>query len=52
MTMQALAYPQPTLEELSSKDLLEMTEVERQRFYRLHKRSKIRQQNQIAAVKT
>ena len=50
--LKALAYPKPTLEELEAMDVYEMNDVERKRYWRLHKRAKIRRQNELARIST
>ena len=50
--LKALAYPKLTLEELEAMDVYEMNDVERKRYWRLHKRAKIRRQNELARIST
>jgi hypothetical protein len=48
--LQALAHPDLTLTELRAMDVRTMTERQKRRMYKLHKRAKIRTQNEIARV--
>ena len=48
--LKALAYPPETLGELRAMDIEEMSETQRKRYWKLHKRAKIKAQNEIARV--
>lgn len=48
--LKQLAYPPLTLEELENMDVWEMDDRQRKRYWKLHKKKKLRQKNEVARV--
>ena len=48
--LKQLAYPALTLEELENMDIWEMDDRQRKRYWKLHKKKKLRQRNELARV--
>lgn len=50
--LKQMAYPPKTFEELEQMDIYSMGDDERKRYWKLHKRAKIKRQNEVARLGT